>query len=55
MLNVNVFSSNLTFLKIVKKNFFIKSVYSDKLVDNDFRIFCNKNSIKFKRIKKKKT
>ena len=54
MLNVNVFSGNLPFIKIVKKNFIIKNVYSDKLIDKNFRIFCNKNSIIFKRIKKKK-
>ena len=54
MLNVNVFSSNLPFIKIVKKNFIIKNIYSDKLVDKNFRIFCNKNSIILKHIKKKK-
>ncbi len=54
MLNVNVFSSNLSFIKIVKKNFIIKNVYSDKSLDKNFRVFCNKNSIIFKRIKKKK-
>ena len=54
MLNVNVFSSNLPFIKIVKKNFIIKNIYSDKLVDKNFRIFCNKNSIILKRIKKKR-
>lgn len=54
MLNVNIFSNNLLFVKIIKKNFTIKNVYSDKPVDKNFRIFCNKKSIKYKRILKKK-
>jgi methionyl-tRNA formyltransferase len=50
MLTVNVYSSSLFFVSVIKKFFTIKKVFSDKIDNKNLKKFCNGNSIHFQRI-----
>lgn len=52
MLKVNIYSSNLTFVKSVKKFFVIKNIFLDKPATEDFKRYCNNYSINFMQITK---
>lgn len=53
MLKVNIYSSNLVFVKAAKKFFVIKNIFSDKPVTKNFKNYCKNYSIYFKQIVKK--
>lgn len=48
MLKVNIYSSNLFFVKAAKKFFVIKNIFSDKPVTKSFKNYCKNYSIYFK-------
>ena len=50
MLKVNVYSSSLVFVRVLKKFFIIKNIFSDKPVDKNFKKYCENHLIYLKRV-----
>jgi methionyl-tRNA formyltransferase len=50
MLNVNVYSNNLFFIRAIKNFFIIQNIFSDKPIDKNLKNYCINNSINFKQI-----
>jgi len=54
MLKVNVYSNNFLFIKVIKKFFIIKNVFSDKPFNHKFKEFCKTELINFNYVIHKK-
>jgi len=48
MLKVNVYSSSLVFVRLIKKFFIIKNIFSDKPVNKNFKKYCKNHLIYLK-------